>query len=86
MSDFVFLAIFFGLPIIILAFVPRMFRRFCLLVSLPLVLYFWFFPHRGADNPLTMIDGLALVVFVGALVVELIVLLRGALARRTVHG
>jgi hypothetical protein len=77
----IFLALLFGAPAIVFVFTPRRFRWFCLAISFPLVVYFGFFPHSGADNMAGMVDALAFAVFGGALLAEL-----GTMAWRALRG
>jgi hypothetical protein len=78
-----FMAMFAALPILGFAFAPRSFRRFCLALGLLWLGFATLFPHRGADNPLVMLDAIPLGIVLGAIAVEIVVLGRRLLAGRS---
>ena len=71
-----FMAMLAGLPVLVFAFAPRSFRRFCLALGLLWLGFAALFPNRGADNPLVMLDAIPLGVVLGAIVIEIAVLIR----------
>ena len=87
MSAWVFLTLFFGLPIVLFAFVPRAFRRFCLVVCLPLVvLAELLLPGTGPDHPMVVLGVVPHAFLAAAIIVEIAVFIRRLLARRLVNG
>lgn len=81
----IFAILLFSTPLLVFAFAPRIFRRFCLIVCVPWLGLATFFPKAGADNPLLLLDAIPLAVVAGAVAVEVVMLVRRLLARRTAH-